>query len=653
MKRVYFGLFFLLATVLLLQSSCSSSIYKKAHVYHKSNWYDKAAPLYERLHKRNYKPSSVVPGLIECYQETFQLDKAELLLSDIVHKDTNNIAARYNYASILRMNGKCKDANVWYRNYLQGLGSNVNQSEDFCNLRERTVEKDYQAIVKPLVIPGKEDVYSAIDDGDGFIFLAPQEAFGKNPSLYYDLYHATLDKNGTVASIKALKGKVNSPFQEGPASLSKSGDELYFTRSNYQDRKLVDYEEGDNEWKTKAENTSIQNNLMIFKSHRNGVEWERPVAFEYNNNAYSTGHPALSADGNVLYFVSDMPGGFGGTDLYACTKTAKGWGTPKNLGAGINTSFNESFPFSFSDESGSRLFFTSDRKNGLGGRDVYMAEVRAEGMSAPQLLPAPLNSYFDDFGLSFDQTGQAGMVASNRLSGQGKNQDALFEVKLLPRIYIKGKMISGRDQLPIKNAAVQIIPQSKSAKAIQTKTDSEGNYLAELELEQQYNLKVKVDSFYAYEYSFNTMGKKRPETISSDVTLEHEAIELQPILVEVPVEIPNIYFAFDKWDLLKISKQQLGYVIKMMNDNPELSIELSSYTDSRGPAIYNQFLSDKRAESVALYIQSAGIAANRITSKGYGETALLNNCGDNVKCSKKEHAQNRRTTFRVTRIVYQ
>lgn len=602
--------------------SCTQRRLQRADAYYYNSYYKEAIPLYEKVLKHKKQFPELKLKLAKSYRENYSLDKAEAMYASIVKEDTLNIGVKYNYAEVLRLNGNCKEATRWYHAYQKDCHVKFNPEEDFCEADKRSNAKDYKAIVDIIDLKAKSKAYAAVKYENGFVFLAPQrDRKSKFSASFDDFFYAEQDDTKTIKKVEALSPNLNSSFQEGPFTFNKEETEIYFTHS-------------------------IEENLEILHAvKRNGV-WAKPSPFKYNNKQYSVGHPSLSADGEKLYFASNMPGGYGGVDLYVCTKDGANWSPPLNLGPAINTANDESFPHIFNQNGNDKLYFSSNSKDGFGAGDVYFADVNDKEFTNITLLPFPLNSYYNDFAISFDETGRKGFLASDR-PNEFHTHDALYQLTLLPRIYIKGKIVNEESAKPLSGIVVDITKKGSLMK-VSTVTDSSGAYGFEVELDQFYTVRAKTEGYFSNEFAFNTVKKNKPETMLVNIALKE--LKLEKIIEQKTIVLRNVYYDYNKATVRQQSIPELNRLVKILQDNPEITIELGAHTDSRGPAIYNQDLSDRRAKAVVSYVIKAGIHPNRIRAIGYGEQHLLNKCADGIPCTKANHALNRRTEFKVTSI---
>lgn len=440
--------------------------------------------------------------------------------------------------------------------------------------------------------------------------------------------------DGKWISPVVLKGKINGVYHEGPATFNKSQDVVYFTRSNYSSKRRLQRD---------ADNIS---NLKIFEASMINGNWEKLQGMPFNSDDYSCGHPTLSEDGKTLYFISDMPGGYGGTDVYKTNKTADGkWSAPINLGEVVNTPGNEMFPYIHGNDT---LYFASEAHHSLGGLDVFMTYHASEDWHEPVNLNYPLNSSKDDFGFYLNnEDHRSGYVSSNREN----MHDAVYTFHINdPTLTLKGVVtVKGTGEI-IKNARIQVeVPVDKTTADLFT--DENGRYFTPLTIEKEYKLMASKQNFLSMSDHVSTKNQKISKEYIRD-------FELEALVIQKPIIIPNIYYDFDKWNIRPDAAIELDKMVTLLNDNPKIRIEMGSHTDCRGTHKYNDVLSMKRARSTVEYLISKGIEKKRLEYKGYGETKLLNDCGcepDNVgpgkDCTSEQHQQNRRTEFKVIEVM--
>lgn len=431
---------------------------------------------------------------------------------------------------------------------------------------------------------------------------------------------------------KFVGGKVNTKYHEGSAVALTDGS-LIFTRNNMFNGKTSKSKEGINK-------------LKLFTA--SGPNWETITAFPYNNDEYSVGHPAVNKAGTLLIFSSDMPGGFGGVDLYYSKRSSNTaiWEKPVNMGKLVNTEGDEMFPSITRD---SILFFASTGHVGLGGLDIFQVGLKEETAIGTVInLGAPINSSVDDFGLIKAEDGKTGFFTSNRRG----NDDIYSFVTLQPipkkivvveqPIYsLEGKVLNKDNKQPI--ALATVVLTTPNGDPVQVKTDDQGNFKFKLSPKTDYSLAgEKTGYMKANGGNLTTNGLKKSEVLKRDLYMNQ-------IVIGKAIKIDNIFYDFDKFNIRPDAALELDKLVTVLKENPTIWIELGSHTDSRGNDLYNQKLSQNRANSAVAYIISRGISKERITAKGYGETMLVNNCGNGVQCTVEAHQLNRRTEFKITK----
>jgi outer membrane protein OmpA-like peptidoglycan-associated protein/tetratricopeptide (TPR) repeat protein len=437
---------------------------------------------------------------------------------------------------------------------------------------------------------------------------------------------------GAMETPSLFNEKFEQVYHDGPASFNADANIVYFTRSYFGKAKRID------RFKT--------NMLKIYYSVKYKDVWDEPKPFYLNTADYSVGHPSLSANGQSLFFASDMPGGRGGTDIYMCRREGDGWGPVIRLDSTLNTEGNEMFPTIRQDGV---LFFASDGQPGYGGLDIFRTKYINGHWTSPENLQAPINSSFDDFAIAFAPGYKNGFFSSNRLGGVGEDDIYAFRDfrdTIVPAVaksaalvaigYVKDKNSSK----PLADATVFML-NSATGKVKILKTGDDGMYTTNIDNPAEYILKAMKSGFMADCLPFSVADLKPGTTI-----MNINDLLLDPLVLNKTVQIENIYYDFDKYDIRNDANPQLDNVVQVLKENPIL-IELGSHTDSRGSAKYNQKLSQKRAEAVVRYIVSKGIGSDRITAKGYGESKLINKCTDGVTCTDEEQQANRRTEFKV------
>ncbi len=442
---------------------------------------------------------------------------------------------------------------------------------------------------------------------------------GKTDDVFYNIFATPLDANGQIQNKKELKLEdLSAGYHAGPVSFCEKTGELFVTISNFEnpDIKNVVFQKA-----------SIP--LKIIVLQKSGSGWEPNGELPFNSNSYSVAHPAVSVTGDTLFFASDIPDkGMGGTDIYMAVRKNGKWGEMTNLGAKINTAGDEMFPFFF---KGNMLVYASNGKSdSKGGLDIYYSMLSGNDFATPQNLQA-VNSPEDDFGLVIHPNEEIGYFASRKPGGEGDDDiyKVLFEGEYELELLVRDK--ESRD--PLSNVKVKFNDNTTLT------TNGNGLVFKELNKDAEYTATSEQEGYMNESVTFSTAGKS--------YGVIKEIINIEKVEVQQKFEMENIFYDFDKWELLPESESELDKLVKVMKDNPSWKVELGSHTDSRGSDEYNDQLSQKRAESAVNYIVSQGISKDRIIATGYGETQLVNECEDGVNCTDEQHQMNRRTEFTI------
>lgn len=625
---------------IVLVSGCATYYYEHANNNFDKFHYNKAIVQYKKsLSKKIYIPDAQVQ-LAHAYRLTNNFQLAEDEYAQLVTAPDCDPVNQFYYAKMLMINGKYPEARVWLSRYLNTFPNDslANSMLASCNdLSSFMVDTTlYTLTFQPFA--GMNSSFNAVNFKEGIVFAGENKEGGrKNPwngQHYLDLFYTQKDYEGQWISPITLKGEINGIYHEGPATFNQSHDIVYFTKSNYLTQRRLD------------KNEANINNLKIFKASLIDNKWQQLEELAFNSDDYSCGHPALSEDGKTLYFVSDMPGGYGGTDVYMTKIQEDGqWSAPKNLGQTINTPGNEMFPYMHGNDT---LYFASEGHNSMGGLDVLMTWHNSDTWHEPVNLNYPLNSSADDFGYFLNGGNhRTGYVSSNRAG-----TDAVYSFRINdPTLILKGVVTVKGTGAPIKNALV-ILSIPDDTASIRILTDDKGYYSTPLSLEKSYKLMASKENFLSQSAALSTIGQK----ISKEYI---QNFQLEAIVLQKPIVIPNIYYDFDKWVIRPDAAIELDKIVTLLKDNPNIRIEMGSHADCRGTFKYNERLTEKRARAAVQYLVDKGIDAKRLEYKGYGETQPVNDCGcepDQVgpgkDCTREQHQQNRRTEFKVIEIIH-
>ncbi|WP_378185279.1 OmpA family protein [Aquimarina sp. W85] len=462
-----------------------------------------------------------------------------------------------------------------------------------------------------------------------------------NNMPFLDLYVSQISNDpDTLSKPRKLKGEANTKFHESTTSFTSDGKTVYFTRNNYTNNiKGAD-----------ANGTML---LKLYRAQINGSVWENIEELPFNSDEYSVAHPTINREGTQLYFVSDMPGTVGLSDIFVVDVYEDGsFGTPINLGDNINTEGRETYPFI--SENG-ELYFSSDGHMGLGGLDVFISVKEEASFKRPFNVGRPINSTEDDFGFIINPETKKGFLSSNREGGLGKDDVYSFEQtgKLITSCtqYVKGKVYDDKTNALLTGATVILLTE-ENVEVDRMLSDAAGVYRFEnLDCDRAYIVRIEQEGYSAQETVFRTTSVLEQEKELSPIRtrkIEKEVMVTEGDDLNDILDLEPIHFDFDDYLIRDDAKVELAKVIEVMQQNPTMKIEIRSHTDSRASADYNLKLSARRAKKTENYIAIIGqIDRSRIAYKGFGEEQLLNDCVTGAECSDEEHEKNRRSEFIV------
>lgn len=652
------------------------------------------------------------------------------------------------YAQALAANGKYKDAQKAYSVYgekqdadLRGKRFTVSYMDMSRYYRDSSSYK-----INYLPINSRQADFSPMFYKGGLVFCSAREeagavkhVFNWNQTPFLDLYitpdTAQLNNlnyvgaasaGGAAASsadieapalqltkVEEFSRTLNTKYHEGPMCFFKGEQKVILTRNNY------------SRGRGARESKDGTNRLKLYMSDLEKGAWANAKELPFNSDEYSCGHPSLTPDNTKMYFVSDMPGGFGGTDIYVVEYNNGNWGSPVNVGKEINTEGNEMFPFVDEKEN---LYFASDGHEGLGGLDMFYAEMK-NGIATKGVvnLGAPINSEKDDFGLITDGERTKGFFASNRKRGvhddniysftrvcrpltlivydattkkvlenvdirtivNAENRDlkvtgidgstslcleanAEYEFKAIKEGYqmnsvlfstknataqnttlsiyldkpqtatLKGIVKSEQNQQPVAGVQVTLENPKDKTKQVVT-TGADGSYEFKVQPGVEHTLTTKKDK---YATNKEIIGKVKKDQAGKTIENTQKMYGEGDTFI-----LKNIYYDLDKFFIRSDAARELDrYLVPLLKKYPEMAIEIRSHTDARASDDYNMQLSSNRARAVVDYLTSRGIDAKRLTSNGYGEKELANECVDGVRCTEQQHQENRRTEFRILSV---
>ncbi len=624
----YFGSLLLIITM----QGCQSFHYRVAENYYDQYAYSKAIPNYEKVLRKDFIPDAAA-RLAESYTNTGNSLKAEIWYKRLVNTPEVKIEYKLRLAEVLMENGKYAEARDWFQQYLllNSTDKLVKRMIVACDSIHLFFEDTTVYNISLMTINKEnESNFSPAFFKQGIVFLSDRSAAGKvgersdwTGKEYLDLFYSYPLQGESWKEPELLRGDINGKYDEGPACFTRDNAAMYFTRTDYTG-------------KTIEKNIKDVSVLKMYYGIYTGTQWNMSAPVPFNSNDYSVGHPSLTPNGKTIYFVSDMPWGYGGTDIYKVNLENGEWSEPINLGAIVNSEGNEMFPFIAAD---SVLYYASDGLIGLGGLDIFSSSWDGIRWSRPENLQYPVNSSKDDFGLIVDSLGTSGYFSSNRL----KNTDKLYSFKKNPPVFSYKILASDKKSgKSIKN--ISITSKTNTGKTSTPKVSLTGTADLPLAINTAYTIIIKSSGYYTAQSEISTIGKRKSEVIMDTVFLEKIAMNKSIIW-------KTIQFSKKETEITTKISNALDSLYTILEMNPELQIEIASHTDSRGSFTDNFNISRKRADEIALYLINKGIRAPRLISIGYGEGKLLNYCRDGVLCLEEDHQANNRIEIKVVDLM--
>lgn len=756
MRKIYLGIL-IIAALLCVTTEAFAQKGNGVNIRRADAFYDQfdfknALDMYKTASANNEENLYVKGRIGNCYKLLNEIHNAEEWYEDVAMSGDTDPIYKFYYGQSLLANGKYEKAREVWNSYFIIMG---NESRILDKVPEFLVQENKQYSIKIEDFNSQHADFSPyfLEDELYFVSNRKDDAFlsrddvwsGRPFTQLYRMPKASKDITENQDTVTQAKGKpevfnkssVSKRYHEGPITWDPNLNDLYITRSNYEGKKVV-----------KGDDDEI--NLKIVKvAFMNGTEedngdfgGEMVDNTTFSSDEYSVAYPTITIDGNYMVFASDMPGGYGGLDLYLSENVGGMWSNPINLGEGINTPGNDAFPHIMSNGT---LYFASDGHFGLGGYDLYEAKLKEDGFFAPPVnLRSPINSTYDDFGMWMDERFTNGYFTSNRPSNYGdddiysfiketfifeavvydsKTQERLPDAKVTLVNLINGKevvMTSDADGYVTSD----ILPNSKFGLAVDKDeylpesaefNTLEDNVYAEIPLVKDFgivlditvidedtqeeipnstislinldneeeetvttnkygktsfvvdpnvNYRIRASKdlaaedfvYLAVSNDFNTFGTKAPAQLYTTIALKKQCLGCE-------IVIEDILYDLDKYYIRNDAALILNNLVKVLEDNPTIEIELASHTDCRASQKYNMWLSAKRAEAAVNYIIESGIDYRRLTAAGYGETQPLEVPGvpglyctcegqtgpgvNDPRCAEYVHQLNRRTAFSI------
>ena len=640
-------LFFLSLTSVI---SSQEKTLKKAKEQYDSYEYINAQQTYLRVVDQGYRSADLFKNLGNSYYYNSQFKEALKWYEELMTSYPEEVEPEYyfRYAQTLKSAERYDEANSYMEkftaittgdqravifneepNYLKRIDFQSGRYEIY-NLAINSPFTDYGGAF----YGDKHVVFSSTRD----TLITRKQIHQWNNEAFLELFKANYDKTtGELLYYKKMSSILNSRFHESSPVFTKDGNTVYFTRNNYEDGKIGKDNQGTNK-------------LKLYRSYKNMQgDWTTPQDLPFNSDEYSVAHPALNATEDTLYFTSDMPGGKGQSDLYKLAIKGDGsFGVPENLGNRINTEGKETFPFVTGSGD---LYFSSNGHSGLGGLDVFVTRLnpKIDEEALVVNIGRPVNSPNDDFAFTLDEETKRGYFSSNRPGGKGGDDIYSFlQTEVLRKfcvITINGVVVDKDTSEPITGAKITIYnAQNTLIETVSSGLDGRFTSEKEYDCTANYLVRVEKEMYNTTEELLTTTSETSQTNLELVLDETIKTAEIGDDLAKL-LALNIIYFDFDKSYIRKDAEVELAKVIDVMQQYPQMNIEIRSYTDSRGNDAYNKALSERRAQSTMQYMIGKGISSDRLSAKGLGETKMTNDCTNGIPCSNKKHQQNRRSEF--------
>ncbi|MEQ8583848.1 MAG: OmpA family protein [Marinoscillum sp.] len=676
---------------------------QRAENYFAQYKYREASELFSEVYRRDTTRKEIALKTAECYRMINDYLDAEVWYNTGIgqNEDVDPIYLLH-YAQALTNNEHYDEAKIWFHKYSEMKAHDTRAQKKIATLDQLHFHfKDSQAVVlTPVNINSDHADWAPARYGNKLVFLSGRGNSDKFKNVlnwkvesYTDMYITHENEDGTMTEPEKFHPDLNSKFHEGPMVFY--GDHnIIFTQNE------SDGHKGDG------------GHLVLYSAkldpETNEFENLRKLSFCKGTTSYA--HPAISPDGQVLYFASNLKGGYGNSDLYKSEWTSKGWGKPINLGPVINSEGNESFPYVMNEDE---LVFSSDGHGGLGGRDLFRVDLSQENLVLEN-LGFPFNSSKDDFGYTSNELGSEGFLTSNRK--RGGEDDDIYKFRVI-WVAIEFVVVDDETGSLIKEAEIKVFKEGRltdtratnengimdfvampgekyefevikkgyeshkyrlgtvlqdagTLKEVDVVLKRDRSVLKEAEEDttdfkrysKYYNKERLVltvgDQVYEYrelgDYKYLVAGEEKimldKIAMDAEMSMKERAIEVvtaSGMQVGETFELSNIYFDRDDESFMEKYKPQLDQAVAILKASPRIKLEINAFSDSRGTIAENNELTFKRAQMVARYFMSKGVQGSRFFINGYGEQGILNGCDNNTKCSEVEHAVNRRAEFNV------
>lgn len=606
--RIRYHIFTLIVAIFIVGAftSCKSSMaYKKAQKRYEIGEYHKALGYFKKAKKKvksRDTKAEITFYIAECYRKLNNSKNAVTSYKLAVRSKADMPEMYLHYGDVLLKQKKYSDARKMFLTHLEYDTANVwaRNGVLICDsiAHWRKIKSRYK-VSRVKELSSRKGEFCPVltgDDSEYLYFTTNREGGNEAATLSAitgvktnDIWMTRLDAQGKWIEPEALEGDVNSEYDEGVVAFDKSGKSMYITRCLFE--------------------AGESNGAQILKSSRSGAEWAEPQQLNFFEDSLADtliiAHPAISKDESTIYFTSDLPGGYGGKDIWYVKSEGKNWSEPVNAGPYINTPGDEMFPTLRND---STLYFSSNGLPGFGGLDIYKAVFNwKDSTVAVANMWLPINSVGDDFGITFANDQERGFFSSNRKDRRGADHIYAFiepEIEVL----LTGVLTDDKSNDPLSDAIIRLIGNDGTNTKIRTRKN--GSFSYQIDRNTEYVFLVTSRGYLNQKGEFSTNDVKDSKKYKFDFALSS---------ISKPIQLNNIFFEFGTAKVTEDSKVAIDELVTTLKDNPNIKIELSAHTDMIGESDINLRLSKGRAQSVADYLIMQGINRKRLVTKGYGE----------------------------------
>ena len=597
-RKIYFSA--LLLSVLLIGCGADKDFKRGEKSLAVGDYFD-AATQYKSAYsktpaKQRERRGQIARKMALCYEHINSTQKAIAALRNVIRYKQDDVETHLSFARQLMKNGNYKEAATAFQVVLDSMPDNLLAREglEAALAAPRLKEQGSRYTVRKMeVFNSRRADYSPMllgEDHDHLFFTSTRneaegdELSGITGTKNGDIFFSQKDDKGKWSKPQRVESGLNSEYDEGACSFSPDEREMYLTLC--------------------SSDPSYPRFAKIVKSNRSDASWSKPSDVQLSRDTLSSyAHPAISPDGEWLYFCSDMPGGQGGLDIWRVRITGSGYGGVENVGAPVNTAGDEMFP---TFRPNGDLYFSSNGHGGMGGLDIYIATVGDDGRYHLEHPGFPLNSQGDDFGMTFEGPHNRGFFCSNR--GDGRGWDHIYSFECPEIIQTVRGWVYEMDGYELPAAQVYMVGNDGTNEKLSVRSDGSFEQV----------LTPGVDYVFLATCRGYLNHKEELHIVPKDDSEEH-VLQFPLASITVPVMIDNIFYDYDKATLRPESTQALDELVTLLNENPNVTIELSAHCDYHGSQAYNVGLAQRRAESVVRYLIDHGIVSDRLTPKGYGK----------------------------------